>query len=271
MTNTLERIEFEGPVGPLVAWDSGPGNDELVPVVFVHGINGSAADWLPLVELFESDRRVLTLDLRGHGESDASGPFSSSDYADDVGALLNNRGIVKAHIVGTSFGCSVAVTLAAQQSGLVASLVALGGALHAEGGDVDEALAVAREVGTQQFFEMFLGQASFAPGTDPGLIAATAARASHRPLEVIGEVTRAAFADDVTERAAQSSAPALVATGEFDLTCPVVAGEQLAAALGTAHHVISGSGHMAVLEDPDAVVKLIAPFLRTHDHANSGR
>lgn len=267
----LARVEFEGPVGSLVAWDSGPGSDQVLPVVFVHGINGSAADWLPLVGLLESNRRVLVLDLRGHGASALDGPFSAQDYADDVGALLSRQGIDKAHVVGTSFGCSAAITLAARQPEMVASVVALGGALHAEGGNIDEAIAVARQVGTQPFFEMFLGQASFAPGTDPALISATAARASHRPLEVIAEVTQTAFSDDITEIAARSTAPALVATGEFDFTCPVPAGEQLAAALGTSHHVLAGRGHMAVLEDPEAVFELIAPFLRTHDRADLGQ
>ena len=55
-------------------------------------------------------------------------------------------------------------------------------------------------------------------------------------------------------------------TGELDKTCPVVAGEAVAKALGTELVVLAARGHVVSMEDPDAVADLI----EAHAAANDG-
>lgn len=259
----LARFEFGGPARTLVGWSDGTG--DATPAVFVHGINGSGEDWHPVMRLLASGRRVLTLDLRGHGASVQLGPFAAEDYAGDVLALLDHEGIRTAHVVGTSYGGAVAVTLAVRAPERARSIAAFGAALNTEGGDLDAAAAAMRELGAYDFFRTVLTQVGFAPGTDPQLVDAVAGRAAHRDLEVIAAVTRTAFADDLSSRAAEVTVPALVATGELDLTCPVPVGARLATALGTPHTVIPGRGHLAMLEDPHAVAALVSTHLAASD------
>ncbi len=52
--------------GTSVAWSrAGSGH----PVVLVHGITESAASFAPIIERLVTTNEVITLDLRGHGES----------------------------------------------------------------------------------------------------------------------------------------------------------------------------------------------------------
>jgi pimeloyl-ACP methyl ester carboxylesterase len=123
-----------------------------------------------------------------------------------------------------------------------------------------------REVGALDFFRGMLGQASFAPGTDPALIEEAAQQAANgRDVDVIADVVRVAFAADASAAVAAVKAPALVLTGEHDMTCPRPAGEQLAAALGTDLVLLDGLGHMAMVEDPAAVAAEVSPHLAAND------
>lgn len=265
----MTRADVDGPVGRIVADDSGApsGGGGALPVVLVHGINMSGAVWDRLVERLAAERRVVTMDLRGHGASVMSGPYDANGYAGDVIAVMDSLGIDRAHLVGTSFGGPVVATIAAEAPDRVASVAVIGSAISAEGAvDVDAGIAMLREVGALDFFRGFMGQASFAPGTDPALIEEAAqAAASGRDVDVIAEVVRVAFSADASDVAAKVAAPALVLTGEHDMTCPVPAGEQLAAALGTGLVVLPGRGHMAMVEDADAVAAALRPHLTAHD------
>ena len=265
----MSDTHVDGPVGTIVAHDTGEPSTAggALPVVLVHGINMSAAVWNGLAERLAPERRVVTMDLRGHGSSVMSGPYDAAGYAADVLATMGALGIDRAHLVGTSFGGPVVATIAASAPDRVASITALGSAVSAEGAvDVKAGLAMLREVGALDFFRGFMGQASFAPGTDPALIEEAAQQAANgRDVDVIAEVVTVAFSADASDAVAKVQAPALVLTGEHDMTCPVPAGEQLAAALGTELVVLEGRGHMAMVEDPGAVSAAIVPHLAAND------
>jgi pimeloyl-ACP methyl ester carboxylesterase len=255
----------DGPVGTLAITDNERDGGGL-PVVLVHGINMTGSVWDALVDEL-GDRHSITLDLRGHGASAMSGPYDADSYADDVLAVMDARGVERAHLVGTSFGGPVACAVAARAPERVASVTAIGSAVAAgDAVDIDGGIAAMRQVGARDFFMGFMGQASFAPGTDPGLIEQAADGASNgRDLDTIEAVTRTAFSADASNIVSKVKAPALVITGEHDMTCPVAAGEQLAKALHTTVNVLPGRGHMAMVEDPKAVAAVVAPHLAAHD------
>jgi 3-oxoadipate enol-lactonase len=262
------RVDVDGPVGRVVAYDTGAADGDALPVVLVHGINMSASVWDRLAEPLRRERRVVTMDLRGHGESVMTGPYDATGYAADVLAVMDALGIGRAHLVGVSFGGPVVATIAAEAPERVASITAIGSAVSAQGAvDVEAGIAMLREVGPLDFFRGFLGQASFAPGTDPALIEEAAQAAAGRDVDVIAEVVRVAFGADASDAVGKVRAPALVVTGEHDMTCPVPAGEQLATALGTSLVVLPGRGHMAMVEDPTVVASTVRPHLVANDAA----
>lgn len=82
----------------------GPGSGG---VVFVHGITESSRAWDPIVERLAPARRVVTLDLRGHGESATSDRYDLEAMASDVASVVAAAGLDAPHLVGHSLGGAV--------------------------------------------------------------------------------------------------------------------------------------------------------------------
>jgi len=94
------------------------------PLVLIHGLMGSLSDLrLSIVPKLVDCFRVLTFDLRGHGESDMPpAGYTAADVAGDVVGLLDSQEIERAHIVGHSFGGAVALSVAAARPDRVVRL-----------------------------------------------------------------------------------------------------------------------------------------------------
>lgn len=237
------------------------GSGSGTPVVLVHGVNGAAEQWSAVMERFDG-RTSIAVDLRAHGESAPGGPYGAADYAADVAEVLDALDVGNGHLVGTSFGGGVVLTLAAQRPRLARSVTVLGGALSvAEQGSLDEMLAALRTLGPSAFFEQ-VAEASFAPGTDKTLLRKSIELAARNEPSTVEQILRAAFTADVSDVSASVRAPALVLTGEHDQTCPPTLGRAMADALGCEHRILSGRDHLAHVEDPDLIARLIESRVR---------
>src|SRR5271169_5122574 len=86
------------------------------PVVLIHGSWTDHLNWNPVVVPLSDHYRVLTYDRRGHGMSGKTGAQGSGEEdAMDAAALLLSLGLVPAHVIGNSFGGSIALKLAASR------------------------------------------------------------------------------------------------------------------------------------------------------------
>lgn len=117
-----------GPVGRLQVTDGGSLLD--TPVVFVHGLGGSAAHWHETMQLLRDKRRAVAFDLRGHGDSDPPSTTPSGWFIDalagDVAAVADGLGLSRFALVGHSVGASVAIAYAGAYPQRVAALVPVG-------------------------------------------------------------------------------------------------------------------------------------------------
>lgn len=99
-----------------------------IPVVFIHGagVDHSIFDAQAPV-LAQRDFRVITWDLRGHGQSTLAddAQFTGSDALADVGALLDECNVNRAVLVGHSLGGNLAQDFAHQNPELVSGVVVL--------------------------------------------------------------------------------------------------------------------------------------------------
>jgi pimeloyl-ACP methyl ester carboxylesterase len=77
------------------------------PVVLIHGAGGSAVgNWFlnGIAPALAATNRVIGIDMRGHGKSEA-GPRGGFELMHtDVVEFLDQQGIAKAHIGGYSMG-----------------------------------------------------------------------------------------------------------------------------------------------------------------------
>lgn len=91
------------------------------PVLFVHGTFMSGRVWAHQRPAFE-EYRTLTLDVRGHGDSEPADDYSLDSYASDVEAVLAAAGIETATLVGWSNGSKAASRFAADNPERVAAI-----------------------------------------------------------------------------------------------------------------------------------------------------
>lgn len=87
-----------------IAWSRTGSGD---PVVLVHGITESAASFDPVTERLATTNEVITLDLRGHGESASAATYDLGAMAGDVAAVVAAAGVERPHLVGHSLGGAV--------------------------------------------------------------------------------------------------------------------------------------------------------------------
>src|SRR5260221_14040951 len=82
--------------------------DSGTPVLLVHGLSAHAHTWDPIARELSADRRVVALDLRGHGDSGwaADGYFMNKMVA-DIDALLQNLALQQVDYGGHSFGAQI--------------------------------------------------------------------------------------------------------------------------------------------------------------------
>ena len=82
--------------------------------VFVHGTSCNRSFFAPQAEHFARRHRVVSVDLRGHGESDKPpGPYPIAAYADDIAYIIEQVGLSKIVAVGHSMGGVIVLQLAA--------------------------------------------------------------------------------------------------------------------------------------------------------------
>jgi 3-oxoadipate enol-lactonase len=234
-------------------------------ILFIHPINLQGACWLAVAKALEPERFSVMPDLRGHGRSFASGPFSLDAWTDDCVAGIDRFELDEVHVVGGSLGGPLAVQLAVRHPERVRSITAIGSALKISGDNPESVLGVLREKGVKEMFREVLPQISVAPGTPQPIIDEILELTNPNDAETVAEIWGATIAADVEPIAAAVQCPALVINGEFDATCTPEQGEQMAAALGTHLTMLPGSGHLPMFENPKALAALVSRHLEQAD------
>ncbi|MGQ0542141.1 MAG: alpha/beta fold hydrolase [Blastocatellia bacterium] len=120
--------------------ESGPADGPVL--VLLHGITDSSLSYSRVLPLIDKRYRVLAIDQRGHGDTDKpDSGYEMKDFAADVAAFMDAKGVTKAVVVGHSMGSFVAMQTALDFSQRVGRLVLIGTASTANN-------PVAREVQT---------------------------------------------------------------------------------------------------------------------------
>lgn len=94
-----------------------------VPVIILHGLFGRLRNWQGMQKQLARNARIITADLRNHGESPWSDEMSYPAMAADIATLIQDLDIAPAVVVGHSMGGKAAMCLALSQPELVRSLM----------------------------------------------------------------------------------------------------------------------------------------------------
>jgi pimeloyl-ACP methyl ester carboxylesterase len=93
------------------------------PLVMVHGLNVQSHTWDPLSAELSRSRRVLTPDVRGHGNSDWAPDYWLKGMVDDLRTLVDRFGLETFDLVGHSLGARIAIAYTGENPGRVGHLV----------------------------------------------------------------------------------------------------------------------------------------------------
>jgi pimeloyl-ACP methyl ester carboxylesterase len=225
------------------------GNPAGEAVILLHGITDSSRSFYPMMEYLvelRPDLRLFALDQRGHGGSSLpaasecrSAPercFRPKDFAADVLAFMDARGIERAHIVGHSMSSAVAQELALDRPDRVLRLVVIAGFASAVGqsalrdyllagwveGSWKDALSKKGYRFPEDVYELTPLDADpdvesvlrenwvFDPTADPVFITAVTAETARTPIGTWLGAARALLEFDARERLSELTVPILV-------------------------------------------------------------
>lgn len=244
---------------PLFCTDSRPPDAAGPPLVLLHGAGGTHRHWPEELRALPG-RRVVALDLPGHGGSPGPALTSISGYARSVVAALDALQLPAAVLAGHSMGGAIALTLALEAPSRVAGLVLVGtGARLRVSPAVLQATAdpaaLAAAAGTMTDFAFGASAgASLRQEFTAGLLAVA-------PGVAHGDFT-ACDAFDVMARLGELRAPTLVVCGTEDQLTPRKYAELLRDRIAGARlELVPGAGHMVALEAPGRVAGAIGAFL----------
>jgi 3-oxoadipate enol-lactonase len=241
------------------------------PLVFLHAFPLNRAMWEPQHAL--ADRhRVLTIDLRGHGESDAPAWRYTMDlFASDVIALLDHLNIRQAVFVGLSMGGYLIFSLYRQYRDRVQGLVLADTRAEADTPErktwrFQLAQRVSRE-GAKVVVEEMLPKL-LAPNTyqsKPALVETLRSMILSAPVSgIVGDLMAIEDRPDAVALLKHIACPALVLVGEQDALTSVEENKRIAEAIpGARFKVLPSAGHMSNLEQPEAFNAAVRSFLET--------
>ncbi|WP_040768560.1 alpha/beta fold hydrolase [Tsukamurella sp. 1534] len=238
-------------------------------LLMLHGIGGSADSF---AEQFRGIHglRLIAWDAPGYARSADPGDAPGADGYVDAAAqvLTEHAGEGGAHVLGMSWGGTIAIGLALKYPHLVRSLM-LGDSLVGSGVTAEKADAMrARgaeldELGAQRFAER-RARRLLAPGASEDAVATAAARmAESVRLPGYRWAAEALAATDHTADLPRITAPTLVLCGDEDRVTGRDASQILAGGIPDAVFVtVRGAGHLANQEQPEAFNAWIESFVQ---------
>ncbi|MGY1769993.1 alpha/beta fold hydrolase [Blastococcus sp. SYSU D00813] len=248
--------------GGLAVTDEGSGR----PVLLLHGIGGSAASCAGVAGLLAAaGARALAWDAPGYGESADPEPAAAHDLPGRFVALLDELGLDRVDLFGTSWGGVIATLVAARHPERVRTLV-LADSTRGSGTSPEKAAAMrarAADLAEQgpRAFAAARAPRLVAPGCDPEV--AGAVRAEMAAVRLPGYAAAAEFmaATDTEALLPAIAVPTLVLVGEHDVVTGVAESRLLAERIpGARFVVVPGAGHAALTEKPAEVAAAVLEF-----------
>ena len=93
-----------------------------IPILFLHGFNGSSKSWAYQFDYFKNKRSIIAVDAPGFGQSDPA-DLDMLSIAHIVYNLLRSINIVRCDLVGHSMGGMLAQIMASQYNSLINKVI----------------------------------------------------------------------------------------------------------------------------------------------------
>ncbi|MDF0487848.1 alpha/beta fold hydrolase [Sphingomonas sp. H39-1-10] len=264
------EIELEGSTMNVLVAGTGP------TVLLGHSYLFDSRMWSPQLEALSARYRVVAPDMWGHGRSGKM-PADTRDIADLARqhlSLMDYLAIDRCAVIGLSLGGMWAAELALMAPERVSALVMMDTSLAAEPAPSRDAyfgmLAAVEQAGVipppvvATALDMFFSPAidTHSPGCREDVATRLRTWNSARLLDSVVPLGRMTFGRREALAALSTlTMPTLVATGADDKARPAAEGRAMAEQIGCRFSLIPDAGHIANLEAPDYVERLLLDFL----------
>jgi pimeloyl-ACP methyl ester carboxylesterase len=229
------------------------------PLILTHGYSSTSAMWQGQIAALSQHHKLILWDMRGHGQSDypdATAAYSEALTTGDIAALLDTVGARTAIVGGLSLGGYMSLAFYRAHPGRVSALLIID---TGPGFKKDDAREVwnQRAMATAERFER--------EGLDV-LKSASRERSSvsHRDATGLARAARGMLTQRdarVIEVLPEIKVPSLVVVGADD-TPFLAASDYMAAKIpGAKKVVIPAAGHAVNIDQPQAFVDAVLPFL----------
>lgn len=259
----LHYVEWGSPTNP--------------PLIMLHGVGSLAHIWDFIAPAFVSTYHVLSLDWRGHGDSDRSSDsvYSYDLYVGDLEGLVSNLGLTDLTLVGHSLGGYVALYYASRNRDSVRAVVAADVRTSISPEEVQQLRSISvrphKEIDSQEEIILRFGQ-SLSPIRAPGealkSIGQHAIRQSSpgkwiykfdRKVMAISEVSPWHFLPAV-------KAPTLIIRGQESSMMPHDGALEMARMVANGRFAeIEAAYHHLFLDHPDEFIEVVGSFLDQSD------
>lgn len=238
------------------------------PVVLLHGLGSSSADWPQQQAVLQARHRVVAVDLPGHGGSPLPpGRLTIEGMARDVAALLAGVGEEPAHVVGLSLGACVALRLALQSPARVRTLTLVNPFARVQPAGPGDLARLAQRLlllGTapMETVAAHVARRLFPWPEQRALYDSAVASLAATPRRAYLAAMRALARFDARGQVAAIRQPTLIVAGDRDTMVPLAAKAALAAAIPRARLlVVPASGHATPHDQPAAFNRALLEFL----------
>jgi pimeloyl-ACP methyl ester carboxylesterase len=245
--------------------DTGTG----LPIVFLHAFPLNRTMWAEQEAALSSHHRVITIDLRGHGESDAPlWHYSLDQAADDVRALLDHLSIRQALFVGLSMGGYVLLAFHRKYADRVRGMVLADTRAQADQPEGKAGRFQMAQIAYKQ------GPSAIADIMLPKLLSPATIQARPKIVQqvrtmiegnqisgIAGDLMAMAERPDSVPFLKEITCPTQIIVGELDQATPPADAKIMAEQIPHARlAVIPEAAHLANLEQPEAFTRLIEEF-----------
>jgi pimeloyl-ACP methyl ester carboxylesterase len=227
--------------------------------------------WKEQVKMLqEKNLRVITYDIRGHGQSGiGDGQYSIELFVDDLVTLLDYLKISKTMLCGFSMGGYIALRAIERNPDRFSALVLCDTMSMADSNEAKirraNSVKMIKKEGVGRFAEGFL-KAVFAPRTfdeKPDVVDEIRKTVlSNYPLVICGTLLAMAGRTDTTEALSKISVSTLIMVGEHDAVTPPAAAKVMHDRIPNSKlHIIENAAHMSNLENPGRFNEHLAKFI----------
>lgn len=249
------------------------GKERSPPVVLIHGFPFSSEMWNGQTQMLQASQenlRIVTYDLRGHGQSDVGdGQYSIELFVDDLIALLDHLKITKTILCGFSMGGYIALRAIERNPDRFRALVLCDTMSAADSNEAKikraNSIKLVKKQGVGRFAEGFL-KAVFAPKTfetQPEIIDEISRIVlSNSPAGICGALLAMAGRTDTTEALSRINIPTLILVGEHDAVTPPNAAKNMQDRIPNSKlQLIKNAAHMSNLENPKVFNEQLIKFV----------